>query len=45
MTPAHVVVPSPVGDLTVVADGGAVTHVLMDAARHRPDWLTTSWRR
>lgn len=37
MTPAHVVVPSPVGDLTVVADGDAVTHVLMDAARHRPD--------
>ena len=37
MTPAHVVVPSPIGDLTVVADGGAVTHVLMDAARHRRD--------
>jgi len=37
MTPTHVVVPSPVGDLTVVADGGAVTHVLMDAAKHRPD--------
>ena len=37
MSPTHVVVPSPVGDLTVVADGGAVTHVLMDAARHRPD--------
>jgi methylated-DNA-[protein]-cysteine S-methyltransferase len=37
MTPAHVVVPSPVGDLTVVADGGAVTHVRKDAAKHRPD--------
>lgn len=36
MSPAHVLLPSPIGDLTVVADGGAITHVLMDAAKHRP---------
>ena len=36
MSPSHVLVPSPIGDLTVVADGGAVTRVLMDAAKHRP---------
>ncbi|GAA5020491.1 methylated-DNA--[protein]-cysteine S-methyltransferase [Terrabacter aeriphilus] len=35
--PAHVVVPSPIGDLTVVAEGGAVTHLLMDAAKYRPE--------
>jgi methylated-DNA-[protein]-cysteine S-methyltransferase len=33
---SHVVLPSPIGDLTVVAQAGAVTHLLMDAARHRP---------
>jgi methylated-DNA-[protein]-cysteine S-methyltransferase len=32
----HVVAPSPIGDLTVVADDGAVTHLLMDAAKYRP---------
>ena len=37
MSPAHVLVPSPIGDLTVVAHEGAVTHVLMDAAKYRPD--------
>ena len=37
MTRAHVVVPSPIGDLTVVAEDGAVTHLLMDAAKYRPD--------
>jgi methylated-DNA-[protein]-cysteine S-methyltransferase len=37
MSRAHVVIPSPIGDLTVVADGGAITHVLMDAAKYRPD--------
>ncbi len=37
MTVTHVVVPSPIGDLTVVAEDGAVTHLLMDAAKHRPD--------
>jgi methylated-DNA-[protein]-cysteine S-methyltransferase len=33
----HVVLTSPLGDLTVVARDGAITHVLMDAAKHRPD--------
>ena len=37
MSPSHVVVPSPIGELTVVAVDGAITHVLMDAAKHRPD--------
>jgi methylated-DNA-[protein]-cysteine S-methyltransferase len=37
MTRAHVVVPSPIGDLTVVAEDGAVTHLLMDAAKYRPE--------
>jgi methylated-DNA-[protein]-cysteine S-methyltransferase len=37
MTRAHVVIPSPIGDLTVVAEDGAVTHLLMDAAKYRPD--------
>lgn len=36
MSPTHVLVPSPIGNLTVVADGGAITHVLMDAAKYRP---------
>ncbi|MEO6996512.1 MAG: methylated-DNA--[protein]-cysteine S-methyltransferase [Terracoccus sp.] len=36
MSPQHVVVDSPIGALTVVADGGAITHLLMDAASHRP---------
>ncbi len=37
MSPQHVVVDSPIGALTVVVDGGAITHLLMDAAAHRPD--------
>ena len=37
MSSRHVVLASPLGDLTVVAKDGAVTHVLMDAAKHRPD--------
>ena len=37
MSPQHVVVDSPIGALTVVADGGAVSHLLMDAASHRPE--------
>jgi methylated-DNA-[protein]-cysteine S-methyltransferase len=37
MSPTHVVLPSPIGELTVVADEGAITHLLMDAARHRPE--------
>ncbi len=37
MSATHVVVPSPIGDLTVVAEDGAVTHLLMDAAKYRPD--------
>ncbi|ADU49545.1 methylated-DNA--[protein]-cysteine S-methyltransferase [Intrasporangium calvum] len=36
MSPRHVVLPSPVGVLTVVAGGGAITHLLMDAAKYRP---------
>lgn len=32
----HVVLASPIGDLTVVAADGAITHVLMDAATYRP---------
>ena len=37
MSRSHVVLPSPIGELTVVADDGAITHLLMDAARYRPD--------
>lgn len=37
LSPRHVVVDSPIGALTVVADGSAITHLLMDAAAHRPD--------
>jgi methylated-DNA-[protein]-cysteine S-methyltransferase len=37
MSATHVVVPSPIGDLTVVAEDGAITHLLMDAARYRPE--------
>lgn len=36
MSPTHVIVPSPIGPLTIMARGGAVTHVLMDAAKYRP---------
>jgi methylated-DNA-[protein]-cysteine S-methyltransferase len=36
MTRSHVVLASPIGDLTVVAEGAAITHVLMDAAKYRP---------
>lgn len=35
--PSHVVVDSPIGALTIVADNGAITHLLMDAAKYRPD--------
>jgi len=37
VSPAHVVVASPIGDLTVIASGGAITHVLMDSAKYRPE--------
>ena len=37
MSPSHVVVASPIGELTVVAVDGAITHVLMDAAKYHPD--------
>ncbi len=37
MSRSHVVLASPLGELSVVAEEGAITHVLMDAARHRPD--------
>jgi len=33
VSPSHVVVASPIGELTVVAVDGAITHVLMDAAK------------
>lgn len=33
----HTVVPSPIGELTLVAQGGALVAVHMDAAKHRPD--------
>ena len=36
MTPRHVLVPSPVGDLTVVAEDGAITRLHLHAAKHRP---------
>lgn len=36
MSPTHIVAPSPIGPLTIVAADGAVTHVLMDAAKYRP---------
>lgn len=36
MSPQHVVIDSPIGALTVVADGGALTHLLMEASSHRP---------
>jgi methylated-DNA-[protein]-cysteine S-methyltransferase len=33
----HVTVPSPVGPLTIVAEGGMITGLYMDAQRHAPD--------
>jgi methylated-DNA-[protein]-cysteine S-methyltransferase len=36
MSRAHVLLQSPLGELTVVAEDGAITHVLMDAAKYRP---------
>lgn len=36
MTPRHVTTPSPIGELTIVAEGGAITRLHMDAARDRP---------
>ncbi|MDN5797364.1 MAG: methylated-DNA--[protein]-cysteine S-methyltransferase [Intrasporangium sp.] len=36
MTPRHVVTDSPIGELTIVADGGAITRVHMDAEKYRP---------
>lgn len=32
----HVVMPSPVGDLTIVVEDEAITRVHLDAAQHRP---------
>ena len=37
MSATHVVIASPIGDLTVVAEDGAITHLLMDAAKYRPE--------
>ena len=36
MNPTHVVVDSPVGPLTLVARGGALSRLYMEAQRHRP---------
>ena len=36
MTATHVVVPSPIGDLTLVAEDGCITHLVMETSRHRP---------
>ena len=36
MSPRTSCVPSPIGELTVVAEDGAITHLLMDAAKYRP---------
>lgn len=36
MTARHVVLPSPIGDLTVVATEAGISHLLMDAAKYRP---------
>lgn len=36
MAPRHVTSPSPVGELTVVAEDGAITRIHLDAAKHRP---------
>jgi methylated-DNA-[protein]-cysteine S-methyltransferase len=36
VTPAHVTLLSPIGELTLVADGGRLTGLYMDAQRHRP---------
>jgi methylated-DNA-[protein]-cysteine S-methyltransferase len=33
---SHVTVPSPVGPLTIVAEGGKITGLYMDAQRHAP---------
>lgn len=37
MSPTHIIIASPIGDLTVVAQDGAITHLLMDAAKYRPE--------
>jgi len=36
-TRMHVVLPSPIGALTVVADDGKIVALYMDAQQHRPD--------
>jgi methylated-DNA-[protein]-cysteine S-methyltransferase len=33
----HVILPSPIGPLTLVAEAGQLTALYMDAQRHRPD--------
>jgi methylated-DNA-[protein]-cysteine S-methyltransferase len=35
--PEHVVLPSPIGPLTLVAEAGQLTALYMDAQQHRPD--------
>ena len=40
----HTVVPSPVGDLTLVAESGALAAVHMDGAKHAPDPTTLGER-
>jgi methylated-DNA-[protein]-cysteine S-methyltransferase len=36
MGPRHVTTPSPIGELTIVADDGAITRIHMELAKHRP---------
>jgi methylated-DNA-[protein]-cysteine S-methyltransferase len=35
--PEHVILPSPIGPLTLVAEAGQLTALYMDAQQHRPD--------
>ena len=37
MSRTHTIIPSPVGDLTLVAEDGALAALHMDAAKHAPD--------
>jgi methylated-DNA-[protein]-cysteine S-methyltransferase len=38
LTRAHVIVDSPVGQLTLVAEQGRLSGLFMDRQRHAPDW-------
>jgi methylated-DNA-[protein]-cysteine S-methyltransferase len=39
-TVTHVILPSPIGELTLVANGGQLTGLYMDAQQHRPAGAT-----